>query len=109
LAIDTADYRGANQIRGLLGEYGIIIPKGISHVRKKLGYIIEDASNNLTALSRELFYDLQQLFREIDERVSKYDNKLEHISKNDERCQRLMQIGGIGPISATALVAAVGD
>ena len=42
-----------NQIRGLLSERGIIIPKGINHVRAQLPFILEDAENNLTSIARE--------------------------------------------------------
>lgn len=99
----------ANQIRGLLMEYGITIPKGISHVRKELPLIIQDGDNNLTVVSRELFNDLYGQFREIDTRVNGYDEKLECLSKTNERCKKLMKIGGIGPITATAIVATIGD
>jgi transposase len=99
----------ANQIRGLLAEYGIIIPKGISHIRKSLPLILEDAENELTALTREIFSDLYEHLKALEEKVKLYTHKIELIAAKDERCQRLCRIEGIGPLSATAVVAAVGD
>ena len=50
----------ANQIRGLLGEYGIIVPQGINKLRKQLPLILEEAENGLTPLARELFAELYE-------------------------------------------------
>lgn len=99
----------SNQIRGLLLEYGIAIPQGISHVRNQLGYILEDAENELTVITREIVDDLRQQFREVDERVDSYTKKLEQIAKTHELCRRVMTIDGVGPLTSTALIAAIGD
>ena len=99
----------SNEIRGLLGEYGIILPKGINHVRKHLVVIINDMDNELTPDARIYFNELYEIFSYSDERVDSFDKKLKRLAQGDERCQRLMKIEGFGPISATALVAAVGD
>lgn len=99
----------SNQIRGLLSEYGIVFPKGLTHIRKHFYHVIEDGANDLSCLARELFFDLYHQFKEVDERISSYDKKIERVAKEDERCRRLLEISGIGPLSATALVAAVGD
>ncbi len=98
----------ANQIRGLLGEYGIIIPQGIKKLDKQLPLILEDAENGLTDLARELFSDLYEQLKELNKQVKKYELKLEQQSNHSEACQRLMQIPGIGAISATAITASVG-
>jgi transposase len=97
----------ANEIRGILAEYGIILPVGINHVRKKLFGMIEDI--NLTAKAKIFFTELYQQFIRLDERVDNFDKEIKQVAKEDERCQRLMKIEGLGPISATALVASVGD
>ncbi len=99
----------ANQIRGLLSEYGIIIPKGISHVSTNLPDILEDAENELTSLTREIFSDLYEQFKALTETVNTYTKKIEQIAKDDEKCQRLIKIEGIGPLGATAILAAVGN
>jgi len=99
----------ANQIRGLLMEYGVIIPKGISYVRKEIPGILEDASNELTAMFRELLHELYDEMVHLDERVKKLEDKLKIFSNQNEDCQRLLTIPGIGLLSATALTAAIGD
>lgn len=98
-----------NQIRGLLAEYGIIIAQGISHVRKKLPEILEDAENELSHLGRELFSDLYEQVAEIDKKVEKYNVKLASIFTSNELCQRISKIEGIGIVSATAVIATIGD
>lgn len=99
----------ANQTRGLLSEYGIIIPQGISRLRKQLPFILEDAENGLSPLARELFGDLYRQILELDEKLSFYDQKINQIFNGSPVCKRLARVEGVGPITATALVAAVGD
>jgi len=99
----------ANQIRGLLGEYGIIFAQSIRKLNQQLPLILEDAKNNLTDLARELFADVYEQFKAVNKQVKSYDNKLEQLSHQSEVCQRLRQIPGVGPISATAITASVGD
>lgn len=98
-----------NQIRGLLMEYGIVVPKGIGHVRKQLPWILEDAENGLSDLFRELLNELYEELVHLDERVVTLEKKLQRLSEQSEDCQRLLTIPGIGLLSATAMVAAIGD
>lgn len=99
----------SNQIRGLLMEYGVVIPKGISHVRKQIPMILEDADNELTFLFREMLSELYDEMAHLDERVSKLEDKLKTLSAQNEDCQRLLTIPGVGLLSASAMVAAIGD
>jgi transposase len=99
----------ANQIRGLLHEYGVVMPSGISRLRAQLPLILEDAENGLSDLCRELIHELYQRLRTLDEQVGQYDQRIQQVFKQDERCQRLGQVEGIGPLIATAFLAAVGD
>lgn len=99
----------SNQVRGLLMEYGIVIPKGISHVRKQLPLILEMADNGLSDLFRELLSELYEELVHMDSRVNEIEKKLAGISAQNEDCQRLLTIPGVGLLSATALVAAIGD
>jgi len=99
----------SNQVRGLLMEYGIVIPKGISHVRKQLPLILEAADNGLSDLFSELLNELYEELVHIDSRVHGIEIKLASISAQNEDCQRLLTIPGVGLLSATALVAAIGD
>ena len=99
----------ANQIRGLLTEYGIIIPQGISYVRQQIPLILEDADNQLTYLFRELLLGLYEEMAHLDQRIKALEVKLETLCAQNEDCQRLLSIPGVGLLSATALVAAIGD
>ena len=98
-----------NQVRGLLAEYGIIIHKGGSAVRKGLPDILEDAENGLTMRSRELFADLYEELRLLDERFKESEKQIETSNRGNEVCQRLDEILGIGPLIASAVYAAAGD
>lgn len=66
----------ANQTRGLLAEYGIVLPKGIARLKKEMPRIPEDASNGLTPFSRELFLDLYRQLLDVDNRVKDYDRRI---------------------------------
>jgi transposase len=107
--IDKARTALSNQIRGLLAEYGIVIPQGVAAVRRELPLILEDAENSLTMEGRGLFADLFDELREIDERHKRCEEKIRLINKNHELCQRLDEVLGIGPVTATATYAAAGD
>jgi len=99
----------ANQIRGLLSEYGVVIPKGIGCLEQQMPSILEDAQNGLSSLSRELFSRLFQHFRELDRQVKELEQRVRHWHRESAASQRLAEIPGIGPLTASALVASVGD
>jgi len=98
-----------NQIRGLLQEFGIEIPKGRVKVNEQLPYILEDAENGLSNLFRAELHGLYQELRHLDQRATHYDQQIEFIAEGDEQAQRLMTIPGIAAKGATALLAAIGD
>ena len=83
----------ANQVRGLLGEFGLVIPQGIANIAKRVPELIEDAANELTGSFRLLVDRLMDHLKELDKQVSELE----------------AQIPGIGPITASALVATIGD
>lgn len=99
----------SNEIRGLLGEIGITIPVGIGTVRRRLPELLEEAENDLTAPLRQLLGELYDELCGLDDRVATHDRRLKEEAQQDERVQRLLAIEGMGVISATALVASVGD
>ena len=99
----------SNQIRGLLAEYGIVIGKGIEVLHKELPLLLESYENSLSVDFRALLEDLQQDLISLNERVLSLDEKIKMIAKANEDAVRLQQIPGIGPITATALISAVGD
>jgi transposase len=99
----------ANRIRGLLAEYGIIVAKGLVKVRQQLPDILEDAENGLTMAARTVFADLQEQLIELDKQVTTYCEKIQAVHRTSEVSQRLSDVPGIGPITATAILAALGD
>ena len=97
-----------NEVHGLMLEYGIVLPKGVAKFRQAVVEKLEADKDKLTALSHELFWKLVQEFVDLEKRIASYQEKLEGLATTHPECQRLMTIPGIGPITATALVAAVG-
>lgn len=98
-----------NQLRGLLAEFGLIIPQGRYSAQRQLPSILEDADNGLPMLARRVIDDLYQRLRDLNVQLLTYDRELEHVAKEQSAAQQLMSVPGIGAITATALVASVGD
>lgn len=96
-----------NQVRGLLGEFGIVARAGIAHARKLLAEIGAGA-RSLPVLARETFGELHDRLRALDERILAYDRKITALAQQSEAARRLMAIEGIGPVTASAIVASVG-
>jgi transposase len=99
----------ANQIRGLLAEFGIVIPQGIGHIAKRLPEILEDAENALPGMMRELFVRLGENLKQMDQQVEALERQIKLWHRENEQSGKLEQIAGIGPITASALVATLGD
>ena len=99
----------ANQTRGLLGEYGLVIARGLSHLRRQLPEILEDAETNLSPLARQVFADSYARLVDLDHQIQTYQQHLETVCQQSPVCRQLLTIPGIGPITATAMVAALGD
>ncbi|MEI7065748.1 IS110 family transposase [Dickeya chrysanthemi] len=98
-----------NQIRGLGLEYGIAIPEGAHKIMTCLPDYLEDAENELTALSRQLFHEIWLELQDCRQRIKTLDVRLEQISTQNEDTARLVNIPGIGPLGASALTIALGD
>jgi transposase len=99
----------ANETRGLLAEYGIVVTKGIAPLRRTLPLILADRENRLSGLFREMLVEMAERLRLLDEGIREYDLRVARVFGQDQRCQRLAQVEGVGPLVATALVAAVGN
>jgi transposase len=97
-----------NQIRGLLGEYGMTFPVGIAHLTKHLPAVIEDTDNDLSLLVREQFQDLLDELKTLNVRIKQVDKQINQIAQQSVVCQRLMSMTGIGPVIATVLYASIG-
>lgn len=99
----------ANQIRGLLGEFGIIIPQGIAHIAKRMPRILEDGDNDLSGGMRRLLERLSAHLRELDKQVAELEAEIQAWHRANAASRRLADIPGIGPITASALTASIGD
>jgi transposase len=99
----------ANQIRGLVTEYGLVAPLGLAALRSAIPCWLEDAENGLTVLFRSLLHGLWEDLRRFDQRIATMDAEVDRIAKSDPVAQRLQQLRGVGPLIATALVASVGN
>lgn len=98
-----------NQIRGLLAEYGLVIPQNAERVRQQLPSILEDGANALTPLTRELMRDLYERLVGLDERIARYDQHIQQLHQHSPISRKLDEVRGVGPLIATAVLAGVGD
>jgi len=95
----------ANQIRGLLGEYGLIIPKGIAHIAQRVPELIEVASNELPGVFRLLVQRLMDHLKELDRQAEEIEAQIVAWHRESALSSKLAAVPGIGPITASALVA----
>src|SRR6266699_489879 len=98
-----------NQIRSLLLERGLTLPKGRCYVGQQLPRILEDGELRLSGSFRVLLAQLKLELDQITARVEEMDRVIQKTAKENEDCQRLTEIPGVGPVTATALIAAVGN
>jgi transposase len=98
-----------SQMRGLLLDRGITIAVSISRARRAIPEIIADLTNDLTAMSREIIAELFEFLGQIDQRIKAFDRRIQVVFRANPTCQRIARICGVGPKTATAGVAAVGD
>ena len=100
----------SNEIRGLLHEYGIVIPKTILKLKQFLLPILDNLEEQrLSSMSIKLFRELMEELGNIEKEVKKYDDHLEVVFKSNEAAQRIEKIEGVGIVTATAIVAAVSN
>lgn len=96
-----------NETHGLLAEYGLIVFTGVGVLRRALPELLETPA--LPGLAREVFADLADRLCALDERIVTYDRRVAALARQTESAHRLMQAPGVGPVTATALVATVGN
>jgi transposase len=99
----------ANQIRGLVAEYGLVAPGYVAQLRKAIPVWLEDGDNGLTPRFRRLLSGLRDDLMTLDERIKELDQEVAEAAKSDPTAQRLTQLRGVGPLVATALSASLGD
>ena len=97
-----------NQLRGLLAEYGLVFPKGVTTLRRRLPELLEDGENGLSELFRQLLAQGYQQLQELDGHIDFYTRELVHQSQQDDACQRLQTIPGFGPIVSSVFHSVVG-
>jgi transposase len=99
----------ANQIRGLLAEFGIVIPLGIVNIAKNVPELIEDASNELPGSFRLLVQRLLEQLKGFDQQVREIESEIVAWHRTNDDSRKLAKMPGIGPITASAMVASIGD
>jgi transposase len=99
----------SNQIRGLLHEYGIVMRKGAATLRRVVPALLTGDDARITAVLKAVVAEQFERFTYLALRLDRYDREIGGLCKQDQRCQRLLKVPGIGPLSATALVAALGN
>ena len=98
-----------NRIRGLLSEFGIVLPKGRYAVQAAIPAVLTDLDNGLPQLAREMTHDLWLSIQQANEQILGYDRALAKLAREDETAKRLMTIPGVGEQVATGIVASVPD
>lgn len=99
----------SNQIRGLLAEFGLVLPKGLAQLRRQLPVLVQEPGNDLTPVMRQLLVLLHQQLHQLDEPIGLLERQIAQQARRDDASRRLQQIPGIGVMTASALVASVGD
>jgi transposase len=98
-----------NQLRGLLRERGVAVRTGVAGLRRGLGAALAAESSELSGEMRELLGEMSQWLQTLEQRIASCEARITRKFKHDERCERLAEVPGVGPLTATALVAAVGN
>ena len=99
----------SNHMRGVLSEYGIVVPQGVKVLSRRLPELLEDAENDLPMLVRHLLAALKAEHDQLNERIAQIEHQLKAWHAGSRASQRLASIPGIGVLTASALAATVGD
>ena len=97
-----------NHVRGVLHEYGVVLPRGATAL-SRLSDLLEDGENGVPMAMRELLWHLKQSYDQVVERIAEVERLLQVWHQGDEFSQRLTAIPGVGWLTATVLIAVVGD
>lgn len=100
----------SNQLRGLLGEYGVALPVGHASLRRELPKLFDrEQTNELSIFFKELLESQYNMLLMIQQQIDEFDIKINDLAKTKDVCKRVQQVEGIGPITAVALAATIGD
>ena len=98
-----------NQIRGLLAEYGIVLPQHLMQVRRALPQLTDEKETRLSDFAKRLFSRLYEELQALDERILAIEAEVNQAFQQNSLCQRIAEVEGIGPVTATAVVAAISN
>lgn len=98
-----------NMIRGILLEGGMAISKGKASLMNYLCLLVAEEDKRLSGELKELVKDLYEELKHVEEKVKQHTSKVENLAKEDAACQKIMTIPGVGPLTATALIAKIGN
>ena len=98
-----------NQLRAFLLERGLVFAKSPAKLRERMPEILENAEEDLTPRMRNLLAMLWNEWKDLELQIEEMNDEVERIASSDAGCMRLRQIPGIGPLVATAIVAAIGN
>jgi len=98
-----------NRIRGLLAEFGLVFPQGPRELQAVLSNVLEDAGNELGTLARLTLQRAQAQWRELDEHLAWCDERIDAHGRDNPEVRQAATLMGIGPVTASAAVATVGD
>jgi transposase len=98
-----------NQIRGLLAEFGIVVPQGRRALMAAIPDLLEDAENQIPPMMRTLTAEQREWLMDLDGRIAGATKRIEQLARADETAQRLTALRGVGPLVATAFIADVGN
>lgn len=101
--------RARNQIRGLLAEFGLIVPQGIRHLYQRVPLLLEEAKDELPGLFQELVQRLLSHLKVLDRQVDEMELQIQMWHRSNPLSRKLEKIPGIGPLTASALIASVGN
>lgn len=99
----------ANQIRGLLSEFGVIVPKGLTVLRERVPSLLDDAKDELPVRFQQLILGLLEHLKVLSQKVTDLEQEIRRLHRSNALSIRLEGIPGIGPITASALVASIGN
>lgn len=97
------------QTRGLLGEYGLVFPQGPTALRRGLVAVLGGEHEGLSSSAIETFNHLYEQLTALDDQVAVYDARVRHLAREQTPTVHLMEIPGVGPLTATALFACLGE
>lgn len=98
-----------NRIRGILAEFGLVFAQSSKVLRENLSSVIEDANNELAGIARLVIERAQSQWAELDAHIEWCDQRIAAHIKQDEHAKQATQLLGVGPVTASAVVATVGD